>query len=312
MTALDLKPIEERLEKATAAEALRIWVREREAVRIRKDRGDAPPWTDDPIIGKYRFCNVRREDDSVTVWIRRHIRERFAEHPHLWFMLAIGRWINWPDTLHELIGSIDPGNAWPADAQFDMAHFADVLNRRQARSEKVFTGAYTINAPSTKGASKIDYVASTVLGALWKDRGRITALLNGSTGASLRNAHAMLSRYQGWGAFMSYQVVVDMRFTRYLRDAEDVATWAAAGPGTIRGLNRIANRRVDAPLEQWKALTEMRALYQTIREETGVEMDFSDVPNILCETDKYCRVMNGEGAPRALYHARSLVEGKKT
>ena len=30
-------------------------------------------------------------------------------------------------------------------------------------------------------------------------------------------------------------------------------------------------------------------------------MDFSDVPNILCETDKYQRVALGEGKPRALY-----------
>lgn len=26
-----------------------------------------------------------------------------------------------------------------------------------------------------------------------------------------------------------------------------------------------------------------------------------EVPNILCETDKYLRVLNGEGKPRALY-----------
>lgn len=34
---------------------------------------------------------------------------------------------------------------------------------------------------------------------------------------------------------------------------------------------------------------------------TGVSMDFSDVPNILCETDKYLRVKLGEGTPRARY-----------
>jgi hypothetical protein len=45
----------------------------------------------------------------------------------------------------------------------------------------------------------------------------------------------------------------------------------------------------------------MRAIYKVVQQETGVAMDFSDVPNILCETDKYLRVKNGEGKPRALY-----------
>jgi hypothetical protein len=47
----------------------------------------------------------------------------------------------------------------------------------------------------------------------------------------------------------------------------------------------------------------MRAIYEIAYDHTRVEMDFSDVPNILCETDKYLRVKNGEGKPRALYVA---------
>jgi hypothetical protein len=47
----------------------------------------------------------------------------------------------------------------------------------------------------------------------------------------------------------------------------------------------------------------MRRIYKIVEAETGVPMDFSDVPNILCETDKYLRVKNGEGKPRALYVA---------
>lgn len=287
----------------TGPEALRHWVREREATRLRKEAGGAGPWTDDPIIAKYRFCNVRREDDSVTVWVRKHIREPFADHPNLWFMLAIARWINWPDTLSDLR---EAGfGAWPDDIRFDLARVADVMNRRQAGGKKVFTGAYTINAPSTKGASKIGYVTDTVLGEVWRGSRKPTMasiLDNTVTRPSLRSVHMALSKYQGWGAFMTYQVIVDLRFTRYLQHADDVQTWAAAGPGTIRGLNRIAGRRTDFPLDQGRALAEMRTLYKTIRDETGVEMDFSDVPNILCETDKYIRVMSDEGAPRALYH----------
>jgi 5-hmdU DNA kinase-like protein len=283
------------------------WVREREAIRLRKEIGYPAPWTQDEILSTYRFCNVRREDDRVTVWIRQNIRERFAGHPYLWLMLCIARQINWPDTLAELIGS----NAWPVDDSFNPAAMTAVLNGRKARGEKLYTGAYMISAPSTKGADKQAYIAETVLGALWRRRESFRHLwiarvdgFGGDQTPNLQRVHAWITQSNGWGQFMAYQAVVDMRFAAALLDtAGDLASWAAAGPGTLRGLNRVHGRPVDAALSQEKALREMRAIYRVVQGETGVDMDFSDVPNILCETDKYLRVKNGEGKPRALYVA---------
>lgn len=271
------------------------WVRERESIRIRKDSGTPQPWTSDEILAAYRFCNVRREDDRVTVWIRQHIREPYADHPYLWLMLCIARQINWPDTLAELIAN---GAAWPNDYAFAPSLITDALNARQARGEKIYTGAYMISAPPTKGADKQAYIAETVIGDLWRRRAEFAHSIGAQT---LQKMHARIMHSNGWGAFMSYQAVVDMRFTAILSSAPDVGTWAAAGPGTIRGLNRLHGRPVKAALSQEQALGEMRAIYRWAQEETGVAMDFSDVPNILCETDKYLRAKNGEGKPRALY-----------
>ena len=81
---------------------------------------------------------------------------------------------------------------------------------------------------------------------------------------------------------MAYQAVVDMQFNGILDQAPDVATWAAAG------------------LSQGQALAEMRDNCKIAEKETGVAMDFSDVPNILCEPDEYRRVELGEGNRRAL------------
>ena len=47
------------------------WVRTREDIRKRKAMGlRQDSWTLDPIFLEWRFCNVRREDDRVTEWIR--------------------------------------------------------------------------------------------------------------------------------------------------------------------------------------------------------------------------------------------------
>jgi hypothetical protein len=273
------------------------WVREREQIRLRKERGDAFPWTEDEILQTYRFCNVRREDDRGTVWIREHIREPFAGHPYLWLMLCIARQINWPATLDELILT----GAWPDDeGAFKPADITGALNHRKARGDKVYTGAYMISAPAEKGADKQAYIAEVVCGALWERRERFANWFIRPS-RTLQGTHEAICRSNGWGQFMAYQAVVDMRFTALLADAPDAASWAAAGPGTMRGLNRLHGRPVDATVSQERALSEMRAIYKIVEAETGVAMDFSDVPNILCETDKYLRVKNGEGKPRALY-----------
>jgi hypothetical protein len=271
------------------------WVREREQIRIRKDNGASPPFTPDPILSAYRFCNVRREDDRVTVWIRQNIRHHRAGHPHLWLMLCIARQINWPETLQHLI---DVG-AWPDQPHFQPSEITMVLNNRKMAGLKVYTGAYMISAPAQKGADKQAYIAEEVIGDLWRRRDIFAKHFAGQP--SLQRTHELIMRSNGWGAFMAYQAVVDMRFTELLRHAGDALSWAAAGPGTLRGLNRLHGRATDAALSQTQALKEMRAIREVVEAETGVAMDFSDVPNILCETDKYLRVRCGEGKPRALY-----------
>ncbi len=277
------------------------WAREREAIRIRKEAGEPLPWTADPILAKYRFCNVRREDDRVTVWVRQHIRERFDNDPNLWFMLAIARWINWPDTLAEMIARDD--GAWPDADNFSPAALANALTERAGRGDKVFTGAYTINAPTTKGMGKPDYVALDVLGRVWDARARIVEALERQApfAPTLASVHKLLSAFPAWGDFMTHQVIVDLRFTRYLRDAADVGDWTVAGPGSTRGLNRLSGRKLTAPIDNQQARREMRTIRQAVRDRLGWDLELSDVQGCLCETDKYLRVKNGEGAPRALY-----------
>ena len=50
--------------------------REREQIRRRRLAGNPPPWTADPVLQRWRICNVRREDDRTTMWFREHVRDR--------------------------------------------------------------------------------------------------------------------------------------------------------------------------------------------------------------------------------------------
>lgn len=279
------------------------WARIRELARIRKEEEGKPyPWVNSKIISDFRFCNVRREDDFVTVWIRENIREAFPRNRNLWFMLCMARVINWPDSLEEVIaGGLDGQlpEAWPEQG-WSRREFIVALNNRKLRGEKVFTGAYTITAPPEKGASKIDFIARSTLGKLWKARDEFYEHFKNEP--SLRTTHKLLTRFPGWGQFMAYQVVIDMKHTRLLANAPDVEEWAAAGPGTIRGLNRIHGRDLKYSLKPRQALKEIRELWKLSKTEIpDIPIEFNDITGMLCETDKYLRVLQGEGTPRARY-----------
>ena len=51
------------------------FLNERHLIYLRKSRGEEYPWTPDPILQKYKFTNVFRENDRTTVWFRENVRE---------------------------------------------------------------------------------------------------------------------------------------------------------------------------------------------------------------------------------------------
>lgn len=305
-------------------EPLRDWMLERQKIYQRRIAGEPPPWTDDEVLNNYRFCNVYREQDTVTQWIDRNIRQPYANHKTLWLMLAIARIINRTDTLAELIGT----NAWPNHVAFTPSKLAHALDARAARGVPIYTGAYMIRAESNPKQewyywSKQQYIAHIVIGRLWDDkhlwRGTLERAQQGKVGMKFVWDSLRLPRYIGWGPFMSYELVTDLRHTRYLCNAPDIYSWANAGPGALRGLNRLNDRPLTQGIPANEANREMQELMQELNELDEPEFnrvfgppegcrgaqrprfEMRDIEHSLCETDKWLRVKNGEGRPRSKY-----------
>lgn len=298
---------------------------------IYRDRkaGKPGPWTADPVLRDGRFCNIFRELDTVTIWVDQNIRKPYAGHEHLWLMLALARYINWPDTLATLIEA--PG-AWPSHEDFAPENVTEVLAAKASFGDKVYTGAYMIRAESDTAKewyswSKHRYIAEIVIGRLWEDRAAFVEVLEGKRQASLEQVWKLFQepRYIGWGPFMAYEVVTDLRHTRYLKDAPDIYTWANAGPGAIRGLNRLYGRNLEAKprpeqtnREMFELMKDLNALDERGVNETfgppqlgsphvGPRFEMRDVEHSLCEFDKYERVRLGEGKMRTKYDWRKAT-----
>lgn len=269
-----------------------LWqfIRERHMIYLNRSIGMSKPWTEDKILGSYRFCNMYRELDTVTIWIREMWREPFADDPDLWFAMVVARLINWPETLG-LIGYPVP---------FNPANFTDVVHKQQDRGKKAFSGAYIV---STNGHTmdKAEYLRQHVLQTLWNDRERIRP----RKGDTLQSFFSRLSKYNGMGSFMAGQVIADTKYAGELFKAPDWWTWAASGPGSRRGLNRVMGRPVDAswPGASWpQTLSELKVQIDHFIDKAGwPELHAQDLQNCLCEFDKYERTRLGEGRPRSTY-----------
>lgn len=292
------------------------FMQERHNIYLKRKRDLPPPWTDDPVLREFRFCNVYRELDTVTIWIRENIREPFAEHPHLWFMLAIARRINLPATLEELMAD---KWAWPTTlagkkTRWSPERMIELLDARTARGEQVYTGAYMITARVGKehtGVTKSRCTAIDNLLPLWQKAADIEPKLHGT----LEDAFdAILGQGFAWGPFMTYELVTDLRHTRYLGGAPDKMTWANAGPGAIRGLNRLFNRPLTTQSKPAQTCAEMSAILDMMNSKSSSglgcnwpkgkdwpKLEMRDIEHSLCEMDKWQRVRNGEGRPRSKY-----------
>ena len=300
------------------------FMKARHDIYLDRKAGKPGPWTADPVLRDGRFCNIFRELDTVTIWIDQNIRKPYADHEHLWLMLALARYINWPDTLAALIES--PG-AWPSHEDFAPENATRVLAAKASFGDKVYTGAYMIRAESdtTKewySWSKHRYIAEIVIGRLWEDRAAFVEVLEGKRQASLEQVWKLFQEphYIGWGPFMAYEVVTDLRHTRYLEDAPDIYTWANAGPGAIRGLNRLYGRNLEAKprpeqtnREMFELMKDLNAMDERGVNETfgpphaGPRFEMRDVEHSLCEFDKYERVRLGEGKMRSKYDWRKAT-----
>src|SRR5260370_14983276 len=105
---------------------LLAFIVEREAIRIKRERGEQKPWTDDQILRDWSFTNVHREDDRVTRWLAENWRAPHADDPDLWFAMVVARFVNWPDTL--------AGFGYPVPWKPD--HFLPLMAPRKPRGGK--------------------------------------------------------------------------------------------------------------------------------------------------------------------------------
>jgi len=288
--------------QAGAIESFFGWINERHAIYRRRARGAPAPWTIDPILEKYKFTNPFRENDRVTIWMRENFTNPNEDRPHGEIIFNC--------CLFRMVGTSEFADAHGWVREWDPDFTKNLILTRLSEKRRTFTGAYIITNQGLK-CSKAEVVVDRFLTPIWETQNDLAEVAR--TTQSLQALHEAMRYYKGWGGggFMSYEVVTDLNYTPVLHGAEDRYTWANAGPGAVRGLNRIHGRDVKKGMSQKQANTEMQLLLEEApkycKPHVPVRLvDMRTIEHSLCEWDKYERVRLGQGTPRSRYKADIL------
>ena len=105
MTFAAVNPYRDAIKGLTLADpvsAFFAWCKEREQIRLRREAGEPPPWSEDPVFQQGRFLNVFREDDPGTRAVLSFAEPVQNSTPDLIYALFFARWCNRASTLRAL------------------------------------------------------------------------------------------------------------------------------------------------------------------------------------------------------------------
>jgi hypothetical protein len=266
------------------------WINEREQVRKYKEiQGYPAPWTNDTILQTTRFCNVHREDDKVTKWLRKNWYEPHASSPNLAFSACLARIVNWPDTLVQL--------GFPTEWS-STKFIGKMTELSKGGSVKIWGGAYMVTGGYSAGGENKQTIMARVLDHAYRN----VKHFHNNPPVTLRVAFNDISATPGLGTFLAAQVVADLKYTPLLADAPDFQTFCAPGPGSTMGLNFLHGRPPTKGISEKQFSEEVNDLAGWLKTTYGVVLTAHDTQNCLCEFSKYVRIKYLGGRAKTGYN----------
>ena len=306
---------------AVAVKHFYDFVTERYKIHIRKDfLKQKAPWTNNPILLQYKFCNIRREHDRQSQYLIKNISTNpcLSIEDKIVNSFYFRAWNNW-DTMKDL------GGPWPAKSLYSsqMKEQVRPIYQKLATEDpdrKWWSSAY--NQGGTKQAwrysnprekiNKEDDIPLRVfhIGPWLKKHNTVEKLLNAS---DQKVAFEAIREIQGFADFLAYQIFVDLTYIEDFPFSEN--EFVVAGPGCRNGLNKLFDDYDGLTLEEalfWLA-DNIDEIFNKIHPPFWAGRLFVDLPqedrffsvmcleNCMCEFCKYIRTVEGNGRPRVKY-----------
>jgi hypothetical protein len=262
---------------------------ERQAIFDRRMAGEAVPWTEDPILRAFKFCNVYRAADRVSQYLIRDViyaDNRDGDDDLLFRIVAFrlfSRIATWR-------GVVDHLGRQPVTDDLISGAFLEALDHVRTEQGRLYTGAFILCAADAYGQGQKHRNHVALLTQMFATDALAKQFREA---ASLRAVYELLHTYPLMGDFMSYQIAIDLNYSPLLNFSEN--SFTAAGPGALRGLKKAFTSFGDYrpnDLIMWmvnRQVEEFERLGLAFTGLYGRPLHAIDCQGLFCEVDKYCR-----------------------
>lgn len=263
---------------------------ERQAIFFRRARGEAQPWTRNPVLGVYKFTNAYRASDRVSQYLIRNViyREDLPKSPReVFFRILLFKLFNKIQTwelLEETLGPI-------TFEDYRFAAYDEVLASAMRAGRRIYSAAYIMPPGSRSfGRAAKHQNHLLLLESMMTDRlpDRLAQT------PTMQDGFEKLRAYPTIGDFLAYQFITDINYSE-LTDFSEM-DFVVPGPGArdgLRkcfvdpgGLNEPELIRLMADLQE-KEFERLGLDFQSL---WGRRLQLIDCQNLFCEVDKYARV----------------------
>lgn len=260
----------------------------RQDVFFKRIRNDPPPWSDDPILNTYKFCNTYRASDRVSQYLIKNVIYMGSQvEEEIIFRILLFKIFNKIETweyLEEKLGEITL-------LQFNFDVYANLLQIRLNSGYPIYSNAYMSCANKAFGFDKKHLNHLTLIQKM-NQNDKIAA--NIVRAKNLEEVFHTLRNYPLIGNFMAYQLTIDINYSEVINFSEN--SFTIAGPGAERGIKKCffdTKSKSNTYIINW--MTENQELqfqrlginFQSL---WGRSLHCIDCQGLFCETDKYSRV----------------------
>lgn len=261
---------------------------ERQNIFIKKLNGDTPPWTNDPILKIYKFCNSYRVNDRVSQYLLKNViyNGKTYKDEDMLFRIILFKLFNKESTWELLIKEFKDITL----STFDMKEYSKVITNAINNNIKIYNDAYISCATKAFGYDRKHDNHLALLNKMFiidKVQDKILKCTN------MEQAFKIIKSYPLIGNFMAYQLITDINYSNIVDWKEDEFT--VAGPGSLRGIKKcfidkgnLSNEDIIRYMynHQEEEFKRLNLNFKTIGNR---KLQLIDIQNIFCELDKYCR-----------------------
>lgn len=261
---------------------------ERQNIFLKKLNGEPYPWTNDPILQNYKFCNTYRVNDRISQYLLKNViyNNKVYSNESMIFRIILFKIFNKESTwelLKENLGEITLES-------FNKNKYASILENAHKKGITIYNDAYISCANKAFGYDKKYENHLALLEKMFiKDKVYLKLL----QAKNMKEAFNIIKEYPLIGNFLAYQLVTDINYSDVVNWQENEFT--VVGPGSKRGIDKCFLDKGKMTYEEIIYYMyehqdeEFKRLGYDFKKTCNRPLQLIDCQSLFCELDKYCR-----------------------